>query len=80
MLENASEPLSITEVVTVQQELLLPEILSLAKTKSLLPVSKNYLNVLIFLHLYTVIGYCVCDRSTLMCMLKTQTVSNLKSR
>lgn len=41
VLENASEPFDVSEVVTVQNELLAPQILSLAKTKSSFQVWVN---------------------------------------
>lgn len=41
VLENASEPFDVTEVVTVQQELLVLQILSLASSKSVFPVRAN---------------------------------------
>jgi len=42
VLENASEPFNVTEVVTVQQELLVLQILNLAIAKSPFPVRVNY--------------------------------------
>jgi len=42
VLENASEPFNVTEVVTVQRELLVLQILNLAISKSPFPVRVNY--------------------------------------
>lgn len=53
VLENAIESFDVTEVVTVQQELLVLQILNLASSKSLFPVRINKLkNSIIRCYIY----------------------------